>query len=863
MADPQPGLPADDIAAHPAAAPLLAAWQSAGPERRAELLAGLRVPGPIALRGRYWHLLDPQAPAGPWNPGWPADRWYAALRLEHAADQAASRNDASGAQAAWTELLEMEAPGEPGLLTVHAKLGLGDLAIAADEPQEAVGQYDAALTLADSLGYRFGRLRALVGLGYAGLAFHSAQAGLARFADAITLARSLGDRAYLSNALLGAAECAERLGELDQAAAQAKEALDGFAAIGATIGAGNAAQRLAAMLHRLGRRDEARHWLEYARDAFTGAANPMGLTNVLSGLGDLLLQEDDFAAAEQAYRQALELAQETGLRRSRAHALQDLGRLAMCRSDWPAAISEFGRSLAAYREIDDLLGVSNALDKLARVHGRLGQPGQLIQCRMDAIFAIEEYRATHRDERSQREYRDRFAAAYAAALEAASEYGSATSFAVVADCLAGRRLAGLVAAAAQAADSRPGTGPLTLLSELLARADQRLVGHRRSDDAEAVPGMAISDRRERVVRWLGAIGIKHGLAPQAQASLDDLLATVYLPPADEGAALLGALPGDCHVLQVLIDPVDHALVHWLWREPDGTFCVGRDQLPAAAADLIATLGGDGEDRIALRLGDLAPLGALLPEGLREALRGGADRRLLLIPVGDLWLVPWSAIPVDDQLTLGEAASYVICPSLTIQRQLATRPAAQESALPRPADLWRSPFVSQHDLAAFLADPAWQVSVLPSPEAARERLRAGSETMVVTGHGRPVPGLGHYLELGAGDWLLPVDLIGSRPPRRLAMIACWGGAVPGRGASDPLSLATLALSAGSAEILATVGELADSVPASRYVERVLAAMAKGPVPAALHEATSWILRDSGIRSEPVFHWAPLVPIGTFR
>ena len=94
-----------------------------------------------------------------------------------------------------------------------------------------------------------------------------------------------------------------------------------------------------------------------------------------------------------------------------------------------------------------------------------------------------------------------------------------------------------------------------------------------------------------------------------------------------------------------------------------------------------------------------------------------------------------------------------------------------------------------------------------------------------------------------------------------MIACWGGAVPGRRPSDPLSLATLSLAAGSAEILATVGELADSPAAALYVEHVIAGMVQESLPEALHAATAWALGDEDFRAEPAYHWAPLVPIGT--
>ena len=852
-----------DVTGHPALAPLLTAWQAAGSRRR-EILDRIRVPGPIALRSRYRHLCDPQAPQGPWDTDWSLDHWRAVIRLETAADEAVHRNETDLAQKAFTELLGLESSSSHRLLTVHARLGFGDIGLARDNAEDATREYEAALKLAAADGYRFGQVRALVGLGYVTLMFHSAGGALDLFQEAFALATEVRDPGYAGNGALGVAECQERLGNLDEAIQHATEAYRILDDLGSAMGQGNAAQRLGSMLHRHGQRSEARGWLERAYDAFTEAGNPMGMTNAVSGLRDVLLDEGDVDGAERAYRESLHLAEAAGLPRSRAHALQDLARVARARADWPVAVTGFARALAAYREIDDLLGMSNAFDKLADAHARLGRTKQAIRVRMDAVFAIEEFRATHSDERSQREYRDRFASTYAAALESATRYDSPGSFATAADCLACRRLAGLFA---QRARAPGGTEQLTLLQELLVRADQRLTGQRRDGSAEAgsekagEPMGGLPARRERVVRLLGALSIKHGLAPQTEASLDDLLATVYLPAADEGEALLGALPGRCHVLQILIDPQDDTIVRWLWRDVSGTIRLGADPLPAAATDLIAILQDDNDERSGLRIDDLAPLGDLLPRALRATMADGDAHRLLIIPVGGLWLMPWSAIPIGGRRVLGEAADYVVCPSLTVQRQLAARGPAGKDPRPRQVDLWRSPLVRNHSLAGFREDPAWQVSLLQSPAEARQRLRTGGQMMVVIGHGRPAPGLGHYLELDRDAWLLPVDMIGARPPRRLVVIACWGGAIPGSAPSDPLSLATLALAAGSSEILATVGELADTAHAGLYAEKVLANMANMPLPEALHAASCQILSDEAFRQARIHLWAPLVPFGT--
>lgn len=844
---------------HPALEPLLAAWQCPDAARRAELLRGLEVPGPVALRSRYRHLNDPQAPSGPWDPSLDPAAWRRIIALETEGDGLVRVNDTAAVRRVFGELLTLEPSATHRVVTVHAWIGFGDAALAEDDAVEAARQYEAALALATEDHYRFGRLRALTGLGYITLRFHSAATSLDFFNEAAAIADELGDILYAANGALGIAECEERVGTLDRAAQYAERAHDDFVRLGSPLGVGNAAQRLAAILHRARRVEEAQRWYETAYLAFQDAGNPMGLSNVLGGLGDILLDDArDFEGAHQRYSQSLEIAEAAGLRSSRAHALQDLARVARSREDWPNAVTAFQTAHAAYRELDDILGMTHALDKMAEAYENLGDTANALHARLEAVFSIEEFRATHSDDRSQREYRSRFGSVYAQALTTAVRGGEAAAFAVVADCLAGRRLAGLFAETAQPT----GRGELSLLQEMLVRSDQRLLENRRSRDAGRAPSSDPAERRERLFRLIGATSIKHGLADQAATSLDDLLATVYLPPADQGDALLATLPEGCHSLQIVLDPLDPSLVHWLWRQPSGPTAVGSTAMPQEAATVVNLLQADGDERAGLRIADLAPLSGLIPESLREELVRHPGSRLVIIPVGELWLVPWGAIPVrGTDVVLGEVAVYTLCPSLVIQRQLCGRSVPGRS---REIELWRSPLVHSHDFGRVRAEQGWNVVELLSSGEAKNRMRtagADAATFTVVGHGRLAPGLGHYLELDSGEWLLPADLIGAAAPGRLNLIACWGGAVPGRGPSDPLSIATLALAAGSAEVLATVGELADSDAAAYFVEEVLLGQADTPLAEALHIATRRMLEEDGMRTDRIHEWAPLIPIGT--
>ena len=81
-------------------------------------------------------------------------------------------------------------------------------------------------------------------------------------------------------------------------------------------------------------------------------------------------------------------------------------------------------------------------------------------------------------------------------------------------------------------------------------------------------------------------------------------------------------------------------------------------------------------------------------------------------------------------------------------------------------------------------------------------RGGIDAVVIAAHGRPMPGLGHYLELGSDVILTPAEMFDSTPPKSLALLACWGARVPGQSSGDPLTLATIALARRSRQILVT-------------------------------------------------------------
>jgi len=846
-----------DITEHRLAGTLFQMWHT-GSARTRSGLASLRPPGPIALRCRYLHLID-TARTGATVPPVPPELWRRALVAETEIDDALRRGDFDDARRRCAELA-----GDGGfddVTVVNALIGLGDADRATNRVEQAIEHYEAAVVRADAAGYRFGRLRALIPLGHLTLAHDTAVRAGELFAAATALADDLDDPVYRANAVQGAAACAAQAGDADRAIARYGEAYDLFAKVRTATGQAHTAQRLGELYHRRGRPAQARDWLVRAAEAFADDGDPVGMVNVLENLGDLLLDADDPDGAETQYRAAHAIAAEHGLPLARAHAEQNFGRVALDRGAHSAAVTRVEQSMAANRELGDPLGVCFARTRRAETCERLGgdeAAAEALRHRVAAVFAIEEYRAANRRADAQREYRARFAGLYARALRAAVAAGAPEDFVVVADGLAGRRLAGLAST-----DIPSGvTDNLTLLQHLLVSADQRWIARTRppgSGGMELPEGIA---RQERVRRMLGATAIGGAVREPAREAVEDLLAAAYLPPADDGPDLLACLPPGCHTLLLVRDPEEPRSLHRLWYDDQKTARLETVELSESCDGLLALLQTNSDERSALRPAGLTAFAELLPDPLRDAAARERVPRLLLVPVGDLWLVPWGAVPLDDTVMLGQAAEYVVCPSLTVQRVLRERGPAR--AADRPPAMWRSPLMEHLGSLATPGDERGGLEELPDALRAKARLSEGAHTVVLFCHGRLAEGPGHYLELDADTWLLPADVLTGVPPQRLYLITCWGGGIPGQAMTEPVTIATLTLSRGTTEVLATVGEFEEEL-GDQFAQWVFEELGTAGTPAgrAVHRAARRFLAHPGAGEIPVRSWAPLLPIGTFH
>lgn len=824
---------------------LFNAWTAVSRGVQVDVAVEMPVPGRVGLRGRFHYLADVEqrshVPAEAFVVTW--ERWSEQLAAAEEGDAALVAQDTAAARRGFERLLELQEPGRCTLPRVDGLAGLADAARQADDVDEAILYAEQALTEAGIIGYRFGQVRALTTLGYLTLRAGSAQQAHGMFEQARGIAAALDERLYEANALTGAGESLARLRRFDEAKEALTQAGRRFAELRSLAGVANAAQHLGDVHRRLGELESAVAALNTARDASEQSGLLIGAVNASDALGEVHLASGDVGAAVDAHRRAFELSEAHGYRRGAAHALNGLARCAFVVEEWATASDLFAAGGAVFTELDDPASASVSFTGQARCAEALGDAAGHVRWRLAAVDAVESIRSAQSRHAEQVEYVQRFADVYWHAFRAAIAGSDPDAFLAVFEAVAGRRLAAMLSTVPQ------NSSEAALLGQLLARAQDRpLDGADLPDDL---------DSHTRRARLLGRLGIRGAFPDKVEQALDDAVTMLVRPFDPAGATTIStALPTDAHVLLLAFAPGRTDRAVWFWRPPNGRACVGVTDVPDEVRELV---GSFAENGITYRVtpDTVAPLAVLLPDGFANSVQGGA--RLLLVPVGDFWSVPWPAVPVGDGRLLGEAVALTVAPSASVAASLPAQSPVRDQAR---VTWWTGPDVAHHALRAYDADPRVHVQRLADAGAARAALTSGGgEVVVVFAHGRPADGIGHYLHLGPDEFLTPADLLTARTPALLALVSCWGARTPGAAPGDPLTLATIALVRGSGTVLATNAELADDPSASAFVNDVLYLMLERPPADAVRAATKRRLARPGSRQESVMMWAPLLTIGT--
>lgn len=807
-----------------------------------ELADKLGVPGDVALRGRF-HLItgfmEPDLPAEQFHVDW--QKWQFQVKETLLLDQALIVHNPSKARLHANNLIDSVDEIDHPLPMVDGLIGLGDAERQDDRLEMAITHLGEAKDTAKDCGYRFGEARALVSLGYVTMSVRSLSEAVAVFEQAADICRQIDERMYLANALIGLGEANGRLRNIEAAEAAFIEGLDLCTAISSQIGILNASQHLGDLYRRQLKLDEAKSHFERAHAVAERTAASIGRINAANGLGGVLLALQETDTASEYYSSALEVAQQCGFRRGVAHAQNGMGKVAQVNGEWDQAQRYHLAAFTAFNELGDLPSAASTLTYLANLCAAVGDLPLAATCHLAAVDAIEQMRAVQSKHEYQLEYGERFARVYSNAIRSALVAKDVNAFVAAFEGIGGRRLAGMLSAL-----------PADLVSEI-----NLVSGLTAATTHGPWLETAASDEPHhmRLARMLGRTAIRDELPAAVERALDDLAATLYSPfDPSTGYVLLESVAKRTNLLLVCQIPDDPSVIAWLRTSGlDDDLCYGTHGLTKETLETLELLNSSGLSP-SMTPEFVEPLRSLLPQ---KALATTADGALTIVPLGRLWAVPWPAVPVEDSM-LGAKMALAIAPSLTVAKQAAER---EENPI-AVAGHWQSPLVKHHRLEALVNDDRVTTYSLGSAIEASKCLRSAChDALIITAHGRPAEGIGHYLELDTDVLVEPSEFLTATPPELLILLACWGANRPGRDAGDPLTLATLALARGSRQVATTTSELADDAITSRHMNQILHRLPEMSLPVAIHQATKRFLEDERTRRGPLSRWAPIITVGT--
>lgn len=816
-------------------------WNDVSPERVAQFYASWPVPGQLALRSPFETLTDLRH-SGLAIGDLKVDRaqWSQQIDLLSAGDLALRRNDTPAAVDAFSLLATLHRQGQHPLPTIDAEIGLGDAARQIGDIHGADNHYRRALSLARRYKARYAEIRAGLSLGYVQLQTISVRSAQESFRHAERIAAQGDWRLERANALVALGECDTRTGDILSAHHHLLEALLIFNSLKSKEGIGNACHQLGDACRRSMWPEDALGWFQQALAVLTADEHVIGRVNALDGLAEVKTMLGNLPQAQRLYGEAARLSLSGRYERGFAHALQGLGNVAFAAGRSVVALGRYSRARELYQKLGLPTSEADACTGIARAADTLGETELELLARADAVKAIETARSNQVRDVDQEEYLRRLGHHYSLALTAAIRHGDLDLFIATFEALAGRRLAGL-------ASMNPDVG---------ANSRARLVAQlaRRSSEPRFVP--TDEDPERAFHRRLGAAALRSALPGLARDAFDDATAAAYKRFDLSDARGLWTRSGSRHQnLLLLTESHDNSRIFWLAAfGPEASPHGGIIDVPADALTLLDQLHQRGLSPEA-RLNDLAPLRQFLPSKVLELLPDSGE--ITIVPAGRLWSVPWPAVMTETRLgslVFGERFAITQSPTLT----MLDAPPQQF----RPSESiawWRSAGVMHHQVEAFrgLSDPHTATSLTTGAQARAALLNGTHSLFVLITHGRPMPEMVHSLDLDDGLPLTPADLLDATPPRRLALIACWGAGVPGRRRSDPLSIATMAIVRGSQEVLATTSELIDDPVATRFVNNVLHASLSLSFAQALHASTVRFLARPEYRQGPVARWAPLI------
>lgn len=793
---------------------------------------------PVVLRARH-HILH--HPVDNQDPRWfktSFDTWTREVELVEEGEAAIMAGRLVDARARFAELFELaqQEDAHPARL-VDALIGLGDVSRTEEKLDAAESRYREAVRISNRYNMPFGRIRAMVPL------FHLQQGNVASLDilsstnEILAEAKRLGDKTYVANIEMIRAEAFTRIREFERAmeAADAAEAqFDGN-----TVGLVGLYIRLADQFRM--REDE--KLLHKTLDRLFGILQKTSLTREKSDALDLKaswhLMRGELEEAAGTAAEAVEIAESVGYQFGIIYARTTLSQIHRKNGDLEEALHQRNLNIDFFQSTNMLkTQLSYSLIERAEILIDLKREEEAASDVVESIGALESLRCEQSSPRSQHEYRNRFAQIYRRSLQAACDINNPHLFITAFEGIWGRRLAGLTERPAHINDNA------LLMAQMLAQSQLA-----EDDDKENNERDTSTTLMRRLLRRLTAQDSSSAKLDEESAA--DLASLSHPYNIQSAKAHLAEIPPGTAALFLAPVPERPELVAHLIIDHTGSSTCSVVELPDETVRAIAVLR---EGNRYLTQQDLSKFSRIIPS---EILRLPPSTPILLVPLEELWPIPWPALPLQDATEefLGQRYPLKICPSLSVATAVRRRSLSTD----RRARVWISCGVDEEFWPSEDTDPERCHSITEILDA----LTNGTpdQDVVVVAHGVPAEGITHALILDEGELLTPFEAMIGTPPGRIGLLTCWSAHTPIGSSGDPLNVATVMLARGANSVLATSAELANDPLSGLFASNVVHDTSENDWGRSLQRTITDFSHVEHFQ-EDLSRWAPLRVLGAW-
>ncbi|MCE7988095.1 MAG: NACHT domain-containing protein [Caldilinea sp. CFX5] len=275
----------------------------------------------------------------------------------------------------WLQRILQKAGGPPPL-QAKVLIGVGALARAQGDYEEAIAHLEGALHLWQTLNDQIGISNALTHLGRVLSAQGQYNQAVALLEQGLALRRAVGDQRRIADSLLYIGIATKVLGNYARAQTLFEESLAIRQALADQQGIAESLESLGSLAYDQNNLDRALHFFEQCLTLRKRLGDKPNIAHSINSVGRVAHTRGDYAKARQLFTESLTLHQEMGNKHGIANALNNLGCVAADENDLPQAYHYFQQSYNYFAEQSNKYGIALTLNNLAltnRMKGNLGQ----------------------------------------------------------------------------------------------------------------------------------------------------------------------------------------------------------------------------------------------------------------------------------------------------------------------------------------------------------------------------------------------------------------------------------------------------------------------------------------------------------